>query len=215
MTGPNDALPAADSGEVMSPERVAAMERRLLEAFARHHAQASDRSPRAQVRWVAAAAALIAVTAGGVAWRGRHGDRLTPRSAAERPVSDVRSRPPVPLSASAVADATRGVQPSAAGGVALTRPHPRLRPRRTSPVDQSAAFVSLPGAAGLPTFESGSIVRMDLQLSSLAAFGVDISAARGRSPVQADLLVGQDGEPRAIRIVNVSSNPSSSSRSRQ
>jgi hypothetical protein len=79
----------------------------------------------------------------------------------------------------------------------------------------SVEFVALPGAASLPQFESGSIVRVDLPLSSLAAYGVDISTSGGKGPVKADVLVGQDGEPRAIRLVSRSSSPSSFSRSRQ
>jgi hypothetical protein len=82
------------------------------------------------------------------------------------------------------------------------------------PEIRSVEFVALPGAASLPRFESGSIVRVDLPLSSLAAYGVDISTSGGKGPIKADLLVGQDGEPRAIRLVSHST-PSSFSRSRQ
>jgi hypothetical protein len=64
-----------------------------------------------------------------------------------------------------------------------------------------AGFVALPGAAGLPDFESGAIVRVELTLASLPAYGVDISRAARNQPVEADLLVGQDGQPRAIRLV--------------
>jgi len=63
----------------------------------------------------------------------------------------------------------------------------------------------LPGTAGLPQFESGTIVRVKLPVASLPAYGVDISPAADDQPVEADVLVGQDGQPRAIRLVTNSS----------
>jgi hypothetical protein len=71
---------------------------------------------------------------------------------------------------------------------------------RRAPV-QAEGFVALPSAAGLPDFESGEIVRMEIPLTSLPAYGIDIVPDAERSPVEADLLVGQDGQARAIRLV--------------
>jgi hypothetical protein len=62
-------------------------------------------------------------------------------------------------------------------------------------------FVPLPASDGLPAFESGQIVRMEIPLTSLPNYGVQISPEAVDKPVQADLLVGQDGQPRAIRLV--------------
>jgi hypothetical protein len=74
-----------------------------------------------------------------------------------------------------------------------------------------SGFQPVPGAIGLPDLESGSIVRVELPMTALAAYGVDIVPDPARAEVQADLLVGQDGHARAIRVV-VSE---SESRSRQ
>ncbi len=64
------------------------------------------------------------------------------------------------------------------GGIRPKPSRPAVRSgRQDAPAVKPAAFIALPGAASLPTFESGSIVRMDLELSALVAFGVDISAA--------------------------------------
>jgi hypothetical protein len=68
-----------------------------------------------------------------------------------------------------------------------------------------SGFMELPSAVGLPDFESGAIVRVELTLASLPAYGIDISRAARNQPVEADLLVGQDGQPRAIRLVTNSS----------
>lgn len=63
-------------------------------------------------------------------------------------------------------------------------------------------FVALPAAAGLPPFESGVIVRIELPVASLPAYGVEMVPAAAAAQVEADVLVGQDGLPRAIRLVD-------------
>ncbi len=62
-------------------------------------------------------------------------------------------------------------------------------------------FVELPWTAGLPAFESGEIVRVEVPVASLPAYGFDISTGSNRS-VEADVLVGQDGLARAMRLVS-------------
>ena len=60
-------------------------------------------------------------------------------------------------------------------------------------------FVLWPGAAELPTFESGHLMRMEVPVSALRSLGLSPPP----SPVgvvQADVLVGQDGLPRAVRL---------------
>jgi hypothetical protein len=62
-------------------------------------------------------------------------------------------------------------------------------------------FMPLPIAAGLPDFESGEIVRVEIPVASLPSYGIELVPEVKRTPVQADLLVGQDGQARAIRLV--------------
>jgi hypothetical protein len=64
--------------------------------------------------------------------------------------------------------------------------------------------VTLPSAVGLPEFESGQIFRMQIPLTSLSAYGIEITPDTRGTAVEADLLVGQDGQPRAIRLVAAS-----------
>jgi hypothetical protein len=61
-------------------------------------------------------------------------------------------------------------------------------------------FVPWPGAQAWPPFESGELMRVDLPVSALPALGLwpPPSAA---SIVQADVVVGQDGFARAVRLV--------------
>ena len=64
-----------------------------------------------------------------------------------------------------------------------------------------AGFVALPEAAVLPDIESANIVRVWLPVAALPAYGVVIGDLRTES-VEAELLVAQDGQARAIRFVN-------------
>jgi hypothetical protein len=61
-------------------------------------------------------------------------------------------------------------------------------------------FVPVPGASALPQLESGSVVRYELPVTTLRAYGLDIVPEPARSTVAADLLIGQDGYARAIRL---------------
>ena len=60
-------------------------------------------------------------------------------------------------------------------------------------------FVLWPGAAELPTFESGHLMRMEMPVSALPSLGL-VPPATHAAVVQADVLVGQDGLPRAVRL---------------
>ena len=208
-----EAIGALARSAEMRPERAARIERELLDAFAEHHAaQALARPTRAHARgwaWLAVAAALVAIAAGiesRRAWRGDTDVTLNRVTA--------QARPPVPASGS-VASAGSG---SAAPSTSVAPPTPTSRtfissslvsPVRRRPAEshvvRPSGFVALPGTAGLPQFESGTIVRIELPVASLPAYGVDISPAADDLPVEADVLVGQDGQPRAIRLVTNSS----------
>jgi hypothetical protein len=60
-------------------------------------------------------------------------------------------------------------------------------------------FVPLPGAGAWPRFESGSLVRMDVPVSALSVLGLQAHSATGL--VKAEVVIGQDGVARAIRVV--------------
>lgn len=62
-------------------------------------------------------------------------------------------------------------------------------------------FVMVPGAAALPPMESGELVRMLVPVSMLPSLGV-APPASSVTRVRADLIVGQDGLTRAVRLVD-------------
>jgi hypothetical protein len=75
-------------------------------------------------------------------------------------------------------------------------------PPAALPTSEPSAFTAIPGTGVMPPLESGSIVRVSLPVTSLPEYGIQIVADFGAGPVLAELLVAQDGYPRAIRLVN-------------
>ena len=78
----------------------------------------------------------------------------------------------------------------------------RHQQRAELPTPADGEFVALPGAAALPEIETATIVRVSLPVSALPHYGVQILPAAFSGSVEAELLVAQDGHPRAIRFVH-------------
>jgi hypothetical protein len=76
-------------------------------------------------------------------------------------------------------------------------------------------FVRIPSAIGLPELESGTVLRMELPLAALPEYGLDIAPDAVGASVEADILVGQDGQPRAIRLIGRPEAVAQDPRSRQ
>jgi hypothetical protein len=91
--------------------------------------------------------------------------------------------------------------------VQATNSGPQRRPRRqkaaNSPpeVEVVTEFFPLLEGDDLNTVESGQIVRVELLGSALLAAGLPIDAALADEPVKADVILGHDGQARAIRFV--------------
>jgi len=79
---------------------------------------------------------------------------------------------------------------------------------RQSPIAPAAEiattteFVPWPGAAALPAFESGQLVRTELPASVLPLLGFDAPDTPPDARVAADVIYGQDGLARAVRLVD-------------
>ena len=76
----------------------------------------------------------------------------------------------------------------------------RVEPVPADPPFDMAGFVPWPGAEAWPRFESGTLVRVDLPVSALIALGLPVPPSTA-SVMQADIVVGQDGFARAVRLV--------------
>jgi hypothetical protein len=200
------------------PSRTDAIEAQLLRAFAAHHAAApreaaSPRTPTGALAtwgWLAAAAVLVVAV---VVWRGiatwQAPDAAGPARAA---MATEPAGTPVATPAAAV-PARRREEARVAVPPRDTWPRPapdRVRAARgpvlpAAPAEDDGVlrFVSLPTAIGLPELESGRIVRVELATAMLPAYGFDVVPGSESGVVEADVLVGQDDQPRAIRFVNL------------
>ena len=126
----------------------------------------------------------------------------------ERPRVVPRRLPPVWIAVAASLVAAVGLAlfallPAKAGSHG-TRLNSWLPPSGGSSASGTASpsgFITLPGAVALPPLESGQLVRTDLPVSMLPSLGITPVGAQGRT-VKADILVGQDGVARAVRLVN-------------
>jgi len=102
-----------------------------------------------------------------------------------------------------------GGQRGAGSDTSLTRVRPasetsqtplrRAKPKRPS---TDSRFVMWPGADELPRFESGQLMRVELPASVVVSLGLrPPRPLRMDGTVQTDVLVGQDGYARAVRLV--------------
>lgn len=82
--------------------------------------------------------------------------------------------------------------------VAERPPQPQVIPNEQA-ADLSG-FVAWPGASAWPPLESGSLMRVELPLSLLPTLGLSAPSS-ANAMVPADIVVGQDGFARAVRLV--------------
>ncbi|MGO9641425.1 MAG: hypothetical protein ACLP1Y_08995 [Candidatus Acidiferrales bacterium] len=61
-------------------------------------------------------------------------------------------------------------------------------------------FVALPDSAVGDSLEGGAILRIEMPASALASLGLPTTGAEGDQLIPADVVVGQDGTLRAIRL---------------
>ena len=77
---------------------------------------------------------------------------------------------------------------------------PRKVVHRKQPKEVTTPFFSLMDDA--PPFERGELLRVSLPASAMRSVGLPVSEERLDDMIQADVLVGEEGLPRAIRFVN-------------
>jgi len=185
------------------------MEQALLGEFM---AMAAERQ-RGDGRWLwLAAAAVVALVAGStLLWRGPARQAPAASTSASLPAREapVETVPPA-LDASGAGGATSLAAPSPIprvsrtatsrrppGPLATTRPPEAARAASR----RSSEFIAWPGAATLPAMESGELVRTELPTSVLGLLGLESKGPLSARTVVADVLVGQDGQARAVRLV--------------
>jgi anti-sigma factor RsiW len=160
-----------------APPRV---EMRLRQEFRTRHRTAKARTAAVVAAWTLAAAAVIvgAVSLGN--WRGSQSHMPPP--SASRPakgVSEANGAPQAANASSADSDAAN---------------------ENTLIADNRAEdFTLLPGSFSQETGDA-AIVRVRLQRGALGALGLPVNEERAGEWIQVDLLVGEDGQPQAVRL---------------
>jgi hypothetical protein len=180
-----DGIPAG------APERVEAM---LRSAF--HRQRWAVQREQSSRRWTAAVIAATLLFTGALATRSWRKPTVSARRS-ESATANVE-KPAVPLTSPAVTSSpapAMSANPSAG---------------REGKVDSGAAqiqqefttdFLPYPPGGNSAPFETGQVVRVSLTGSSLAAMGYPVDGDRVGDAFTADVLLGEDGQPRAIRLL--------------
>jgi len=173
------ALAAADRSKEAPPE----VEMRVMAAFRRR------RRFRALGNAVSVVAAAAVVLAFGISFRmHRHPETQVTRKPAALPATTSPTDLPVP-------------KPVVSAVKTIPEPAPRaILQERPETQETVTDFIPLLDPA--PPFERGELLRVNLPASAMRAVGIPVAEDHLLDRVQADVLVGEEGLPRAIRFVS-------------
>ncbi len=82
---------------------------------------------------------------------------------------------------------------------------PVAAPVAATETETEQPFMPIPYVLPPGPFERVAVVRMNLPVSALVAAGLPMRTADPGAQAEADVIVGQDGRPRAVRLVSISS----------
>jgi hypothetical protein len=161
------------------------VEAALLAAFRNHHRRASWRRT---LEWasVGAAAAVLLVFLWTVGGRSKG-------QPAPAPKKDVSSQSGMPLEAKTPAISKQDEATPAADAVVADAP--------VSETYVASDFVPVPFTGGITADDPGMIVRVQLTRASLAQLGYPIAETPDEDLILADVLVGEDGWPRGVKLI--------------
>lgn len=178
------------------------VESALLQEFQRRKAAIA----RQQIRWRLAALGVAAALflALGVSLRHHVASNSSPSSVKLSGDAASHSQPSVPSAPAPVQAPSQTLTPKVSEA-SLSQQHPvRKQSALADPSDSESAtsFVQLPYADDSTALEGGAVVRVSLSRSALASFGLPVADFANSDRIQADLIVGADGSPQAIRLVS-------------
>jgi hypothetical protein len=157
---------------------------------------------RARFTWTLAAVVLLlaAVATGGVIWQTRRSHQQQTQQARSVPAPQLGPESRLP---STRVTERQSVQSKSALVRSAGRDHVSLRDPspKQSTWNSLDEFVPLPVSEGLPLAAELSVVRIKLRGSDLQQYGLEAPADAVAQTLLAEFVVGEDGLPRAIRIV--------------
>jgi hypothetical protein len=158
--------------DARTPQRV---EMRLQNEFAIRHRTIKTRSTAIFAAWVLATAAVLFA---GVSWWNW---RLTQTHDTVAARNDVKPNTAVPTEMPAVNPTETSEEPTLIAD------------------NNTGDFTLLPDSLPQETDDS-AIVRVGMQRGALSALGLQVNEERANDWIQVDLLVGEDGLPKAVRL---------------
>jgi hypothetical protein len=175
----------AAAGSVRGQQAPPNMEAALLSAF---RSQRRRTVAWRTFEWAAAgaAAAMLAV----VLWTSSFPSKGQPSPA---PRKDVSSQSKEPL------DASR--PPSSQPHEAAQGTEPEVSNAASAGTYSVSDFVPVPFTDGIGPEDPGMVVRVQLTRASLAELGYPVAETPDEDLIRADVLVGEDGWPRGVRLV--------------
>lgn len=164
--------------------------------------KAAIETPRLRSAWAWALVAilLVAVAMGGVMWQTRRNQRAQNQQVQPVPAARLGAESARPSTGVA---GNRDVEPMSARALRSNadRAHHRKAVAKELASNSLDEFVPLPVSEGLPAATELSVVRMKLRGSDLQQYGLQSPADGETRTMLAEFVVGEDGLPRAIRIV--------------
>lgn len=163
----------------------------------------SIRERKLRLRWTSAAVAILlaAIATGGAVWQFRNARRHQDHHV--RSVSGPQAVPEQPPAWAQIAARNNAAVTASTrarrAGTDLPRFHEASTNRATG--NSLDEFVPLPVSEGLPPAAELSVVRIKLRGSDLRQYGLEAPADAVAQTMLAEFVVGEDGLPRAIRIV--------------
>ncbi|HJQ24972.1 MAG TPA: hypothetical protein VKA60_13730 [Blastocatellia bacterium] len=205
---------AANAETAQAP---AGMKTALLAAFQQQAAPApvtrwpapSKQAPRRVPRWMMAAAAALMLLAILVALQVLHKQSAVESSAnSQTPIA----QSPNSTSVTDKQDVQKKVQAAVQNDKTTKAPRAARRPmrpvfrpemasRNRSSTETVTEFIPLTTLADATAMHSGTVLRVEVPRASLIAMGLPLNAERAHETVKADIVVGDDGLARAIRLV--------------
>jgi hypothetical protein len=175
----------AEGSIVREGETPPYVEASLLAAYRNYHRRAAWRR---RLEWasVGAAAAVLLVFLWTVSGRSRG------QSSSPAPRKDVTSQSGAPLEAKAPPSSTENEGAAGANSAVAE-----------VPVEAYVAsdFVPVPFTGAITADDPGMIVRVQLTRSSLAQLGYPLAETPDEDLILADVLVGEDGWPRGVKLI--------------
>jgi hypothetical protein len=193
---------AVEEAAINAPERVRSA---LRAAFDEQRTPAASSpvllwSARRKALWgMAAAAMLLLSTITTALWLREQGAKVDNTPATVNTRQTPPNQPGNPPEA--LAKGQRGIHPAK-----VVRTSARGGRRRTPPIkeraDDAGAFFPLTFVAKSGPTEFVQTVRVEISRSMLLSMGLPVNIDRGEGLIKADIIIGEDGVARAVRIIN-------------